>query len=139
MAAFGGNFSPFLSGFNNSLLVNTLLGGHGTPAAPHASLGGLPSAVNNSSANNNLSFTDPRSIFPLNLSFDGKNASHANNNNNDKPTADNETEDSNASSGAGIGIENKTEPEISVKSSSIADLRMKAKRHQEALGINDSD
>ena len=54
-----------------------------------------------------------------------------NNNNEDKP--DNEADDSNASSSGEI------KEELSVKSSSIADLRMKAKRHQEALGINDSD
>ena len=54
-----------------------------------------------------------------------------NNNNEDKP--DNEADDSNTSSSGEI------KEELSVKSSSIADLRMKAKRHQEALGINDSD
>jgi len=115
VAAFGGNFTPFLSGFNNSLLVNTLLGSGGAPPTP-------PSLLPHT--NNNLSFTDPRSIFPLNLSSN-------NNNNSDK--TDNETEDSNESSGG------ETKEEFSVKSSSIADLRMKAKRHQEALGINDSD
>ena len=56
----------------------------------------------------NSSFTDPRSIFPLNLS---------NNNNNDNDN------------------DNNNEEKFSVKSSSIADLRMKAKKHQEALGI----
>ena len=55
------------------------------------------------------------------------------NNNNNSDKTDNETEDSNESSGG------ETKEEFSVKSSSIADLRMKAKRHQEALGINDSD
>ena len=54
-----------------------------------------------------------------------------NNNNEDKP--DNEADDSNTSSSGEI------KEELNVKSSSIADLRMKAKRHQEALGINDSD
>merc|ERR1712156_135313 len=94
VAAFGGNFSPFLSGFNNSLLVNTLLGSGAPPAPPTL----LPQT------NNNLSFTDPRSIFPLNLSSN-------NNNNSDK--TDNEAEDSNESSGGGA------KEEFSVKSSSI--------------------
>ena len=55
------------------------------------------------------------------------------NNNNNSDKTDNETEDSNESSGG------EAKEDFSVKSSSIADLRMKAKRHQEALGINDSD
>ena len=55
------------------------------------------------------------------------------NNNNNSDKTDNEAEDSNESSGG------EAKEEFSVKSSSIADLRMKAKRHQEALGINDSD
>ena len=105
VAAFGGNLSPFLSGFNSSLLVNTLLG---IPPPPSS----LLSARTPTSATTPESFTDPRSIFPLNLS---------NNNNN------------------GLKEVSEDEAEQQEKSSSIADLRMKAKKHQESLGINDSD
>jgi len=66
----------------------------------------------------NESFIDhARSVFPLNLSN--------NNNNGLKETG---------TSGSDDDLEKQEE-----KSSSIADLRMKAKKHQESLGINDSD
>ena len=111
VATFGGNLSPFLSGFNSSLLVNTLLGMTTTP--PTTSL--LHPGSRN--PNSNESFIDhARSVFPLNLSN--------NNNNGLKET----------NSGSDDDLEKQEE-----KSSSIADLRMKAKRHQESLGINDSD
>ena len=111
VATFGGNLSPFLSGFNSSLLVNTLLGMTTTPPPTN-------SLLHPSRSNSNESFIDhARSVFPLNLSN--------NNNNGLKETR---------SSGSDEDLDKQEE-----KSSSIADLRMKAKRHQESLGINDSD
>ncbi len=80
-----------------------------------------PPLISHNGNNNHSSFTDPRSVFPLNLS--------SQNNNEDDRKLNNGNDGASASN----------EQEVSVKSSSIADLRMKAKRHQEALGINDSN
>ena len=104
-----------MSSFNNALLMNTVFG---IPPHHPASL------ISRTTSSSNSSFTDPRSIFPLNLS---------NSNNNNSSSADTITDNDSA------GENNNVEEKISVKSSSIADLRLKAKKHQEALGINDPE
>ena len=83
-----------------------------------------PASLISRTTSSSSSFTDPRSIFPLNLS---------NSNNNNSSSADTITDNDSA------GENNNVEEKISVKSSSIADLRLKAKKHQEALGINDPE
>ena len=105
-----------MSSFNNALLMNTVFG---IPPHHPASL------ISRTTSSSNSSFTDPRSIFPLNLSNS--------NNNNNSSSADTITDNDSA------GENNNVEEKISVKSSSIADLRLKAKKHQEALGINDPE
>ena len=100
-----------MSSFNNALLMNTVFG---IPPHHPASL------ISRTTSSSSSSFTDPRSIFPLNLS----NSNNNNNNSSNTDTPDNDAGDNN------------NEEKFSVKSSSIADLRLKAKKHQEALGIN---
>ena len=104
-----------MSSFNNALLMNTVFG-----IPPHH-----PASLISRTTSSNSSFTDPRSIFPLNLSNS--------NNNNNSSSADTITDNDSA------GENNNVEEKFSVKSSSIADLRLKAKKHQEALGINDPE
>eukprot|EP00095_Tigriopus_kingsejongensis_P007800 snap_masked-scaffold370_size193435-processed-gene-0.29 protein:Tk07800 transcript:snap_masked-scaffold370_size193435-processed-gene-0.29-mRNA-1 annotation:"short stature homeobox" len=112
------NPSPFLSGLSNSLLVSTLLQNSKLPHSTSSDtpiFPPFPSALFSNSHSSLAPLPFPSSMPTLRLGHRSGGGSN------------------------GLSHDLASMDPFKSKSSSIADLRLKAKRHQEALGISESD